>query len=72
MSNLIEFYQRIPKGPAPLKAPVQGPLAAYKRAYFGDNASYKPIMHVIFAVGILSYALDYHFHLSMSLYYVFV
>jgi len=65
MANLVEFYQRIPKGNTPSVAAPKNILERYSRAYLEDsNVSLKPIVHWIVAGAILGYALDYHYHLK--------
>jgi F-type H+-transporting ATPase subunit f len=61
---MVEFYTRIPKGPAPLQKPPMNPFERYRRAYWDENASATPLVHAILALGLLGYAIDYNFHLK--------
>jgi len=64
MSRVVDFYKRIPKGPASFPKP-RGLVDRYKARYFdGDNASATPLIHVLLLIGGISYAIDYHFHLK--------
>jgi len=38
MARIVKFYERLPKGPAPERAPG-GPLGWYQAKYFGKNPS---------------------------------
>jgi F-type H+-transporting ATPase subunit f len=38
MANIAKFYEKLPKGPAPERAP-SGPLGWYQAKYFGKNPS---------------------------------
>src|ERR1700731_4332983 len=65
MGELVSFYKNLPKGDA---SPVKpsGLIGRYKAKYFdGENASATPVVHAILLIGGISYAIDYHFHLSM-------
>ncbi|KAI9230478.1 MAG: mitochondrial F1-F0 ATP synthase subunit F of fungi-domain-containing protein [Piptocephalis tieghemiana] len=64
-ARLIDFYTKLPKGPAPAPPAPSGLFGRYRAKYIdGKNASIAPVLHVagfFFAVG---YAFDYHFHLK--------
>ncbi|KAL9052953.1 MAG: hypothetical protein Q9162_005070 [Coniocarpon cinnabarinum] len=38
MQRLVQFYERLPRGPAP-EPSGSGPIAWYRKRYFGKNAS---------------------------------
>ncbi|KAJ9622208.1 ATP synthase f chain, mitochondrial precursor [Knufia peltigerae] len=38
MAKIAKFYEQLPKGPAPQRAP-SGPLGWYQAKYFGKNPS---------------------------------
>ena len=59
---LSDFYSKLPKGPAP-KVQAQGFLGRYYARYI-STSSPAPILHVTLAVGLFSYAVNYHFNLS--------
>lgn len=55
----MNFYSKLPKGPAPAK------YGGIKGRYFnGKNASGKPIVATIFAIFALGYTIDYQSELS--------
>ncbi|KAI9731380.1 MAG: hypothetical protein M1834_005285 [Cirrosporium novae-zelandiae] len=62
MQRVVDFYSKIPKGPAPEIKP-RGLIERYQARYFGKNPSAKPIVHLIAAMMILGYAQEYYFHL---------
>ncbi|KAI1610718.1 F-type H+-transporting ATPase subunit F [Exophiala viscosa] len=62
MAKIAKFYEQLPKGPAPNRAPG-GPLGWYQAKYFGKNPSAAPIWHVIFGIMALGYSMEYYFHL---------
>ncbi|KAK9377623.1 ATP synthase subunit F, mitochondrial [Lipomyces chichibuensis] len=64
LASVVDFYKALPRGPAP--APVRkGLLGKYTAKYFdGDNASGVPLVHLIVAVFLISYTLDYNLHLK--------
>ncbi|KAK5445123.1 ATP synthase f chain, mitochondrial precursor [Exophiala xenobiotica] len=62
MAKIAKFYEQLPKGPAPERAP-SGPLGWYQKTYFGKNPSARPIWHVIFGIMALGYSMEYYFHL---------
>ncbi|ETI21127.1 hypothetical protein G647_07471 [Cladophialophora carrionii CBS 160.54] len=62
MANIAKFYEKLPKGPAPERAPA-GPLGWYQAKYFGKNPSAAPIWHVIFGLVAMGYSMEYYFHL---------
>ncbi|KIW12860.1 hypothetical protein PV08_08047 [Exophiala spinifera] len=62
MAKIAKFYEQLPKGPAPQRAP-SGPLGWYQAKYFGKNPSAAPIWHVIFGIMTLGYSMEYYFHL---------
>ncbi|KAG2183586.1 hypothetical protein INT43_006592 [Umbelopsis isabellina] len=64
MTELVSFYQKLPKGNAETAKP-SGLIGRYKARYFdGENSSATPVIHAIFLIGGISYAIDYHFHLK--------
>ncbi|CAM0136885.1 ATP synthase f chain, mitochondrial precursor [Umbelopsis sp. WA50703] len=64
MGELVSFYKNLPKGQATPVKP-SGLIGRYKAKYFdGENASATPVVHAIFLIGGISYAIDYHFHLK--------
>jgi F-type H+-transporting ATPase subunit f len=53
---LVEFYSKLPKGPAPSSG-----YGGIKGRYFsGENASGKPILFLVFGLFGLGYTLDYN------------
>ncbi|KAL0960484.1 hypothetical protein HGRIS_005525 [Hohenbuehelia grisea] len=60
LSPLVNFYSKLPKGPAPAAA-GRGLKARY---FSGANASGKPILATIFALFALGYTIDYQMHLK--------
>ncbi|KIW99991.1 uncharacterized protein Z518_10919 [Rhinocladiella mackenziei CBS 650.93] len=62
MARIAKFYEKLPKGPAPQRAP-SGPLGWYQAKYFGKNPSPAPIWHVIFGIMAMGYSMEYYFHL---------
>jgi F-type H+-transporting ATPase subunit f len=61
-SALSDLYSKLPKGPAP-KVPPQGFLGRYYARYIATSSP-APILHATLAIGFISYAFNYHFHLS--------
>ncbi|EEB05816.1 F0-ATPase subunit F [Schizosaccharomyces japonicus yFS275] len=62
LSELGQFYSKLPKGPAP--APTYNSFMGwYSNKYFGKKASGKPVLHLIAGIFLLSYASEYYFHL---------
>ncbi|TDL18336.1 hypothetical protein BD410DRAFT_775110 [Rickenella mellea] len=60
LSPLVEFYSKLPKGPAAKSA-----FGGIKGRYFnGANASGGPIIFTILAVFGLGYTIDYNMHLK--------
>ncbi|KAK5078151.1 ATP synthase f chain, mitochondrial precursor [Lithohypha guttulata] len=62
MARIAKFYERLPKGAAPERAP-SGLIGRYQARYFGKNPSPAPIWHVIFFMMGLGYSFEYYFHL---------
>ncbi|KIY01227.1 uncharacterized protein Z520_02779 [Fonsecaea multimorphosa CBS 102226] len=62
MARIAKFYEKLPKGSAPARAP-SGPLGWYQAKYFGKNPSAAPIWHVIFGIMAMGYSMEYYFHL---------
>ncbi|KIW33981.1 hypothetical protein, variant [Cladophialophora immunda] len=62
MARIAKFYEKLPKGSAPARAPG-GPLGWYQAKYFGKNPSAAPIWHVIFGIMAMGYSMEYYFHL---------
>ncbi|KIJ45914.1 hypothetical protein M422DRAFT_29558 [Sphaerobolus stellatus SS14] len=60
LTPLVEFYSKLPKGPAPKLGP-RGP-ASY--LFNAKNASGVPILVVIFGLIGFGYTLDYNMHLK--------
>ncbi|CAD6572133.1 MAG: ATP synthase f chain, mitochondrial precursor [Cyphobasidiales sp. Tagirdzhanova-0007] len=66
MESVLEFYSKLPKGPAP-KAASKGlnPFTRYKAAYFEKGKeSGAPLLHAIFAIFAIGYTIDYQMHLK--------
>ena len=65
MAEVVTFYKKLPQGQAPAAKSPLTPWGKYKAAYFdGDNASGKPLVHLILAVVILGYTWEYNSHLK--------
>ncbi|CAK7902131.1 ATP synthase subunit f, mitochondrial [[Candida] anglica] len=65
MAEVVSFYKKLPTGPAPAPKASLTPWGKYKAAYFdGDNASGKPLVHLVLAVVILGYTWEYQSHLK--------
>ncbi|GAA95018.1 uncharacterized protein L969DRAFT_18952 [Mixia osmundae IAM 14324] len=65
MTRVIDFYSKLPKGPAPHNSPGLNPVARYKARYFdGENASAAPLVHAIVGVFLISYTIHYQMHLK--------
>ncbi|KAJ7215510.1 mitochondrial F1-F0 ATP synthase subunit F of fungi-domain-containing protein [Mycena pura] len=66
LGPLVDFYSKLPKGPAPARA--HGIKA---RMFSGKNASAKPILALIGGLWLIGYTLDYqraslfHSHLAL-------
>ena len=62
MAKVVNFYKGLPNGAAP-----GGKATGYKARHFdGKNSDMTPVFQTIGAVFVLSYTIDYHFHLSKS------
>ncbi|KAF9302940.1 ATP synthase f chain, mitochondrial precursor [Mortierella antarctica] len=60
MAKVVNFYKGLPNGSAP-----SGKATGYKARHFdGKNADMTPVFQTIGAVFVLSYTIDYHFHLK--------
>ncbi|KAH0547689.1 hypothetical protein FGG08_000178 [Glutinoglossum americanum] len=68
MSRVVDFYGKLPRGPAP-EVKSKGLLGRYQARYFGRDPSAMPIVHIIAGLIALGYAQNYYFHLRMSPYY---
>ncbi|KAH0558977.1 hypothetical protein GP486_004410, partial [Trichoglossum hirsutum] len=66
MSRVVDFYSKLPRGPAP-EVKAKGLFARYQARYFGKNASAMPIVHVIAGLIAIGYAQNYYFHLRFCL-----
>ncbi|RPB25919.1 mitochondrial F1F0 ATP synthase-like protein subunit F [Terfezia boudieri ATCC MYA-4762] len=62
MSRVVDFYTKLPKGPAPPRK-TPGLLGGYQDKYFGKKASGMPIVHVIVGIMAIGYAQAYYFHI---------
>ncbi|KAI9845292.1 MAG: ATP synthase f chain, mitochondrial precursor [Thelocarpon superellum] len=62
MQRVVEFYEKLPRGPAP-EIKAKGLIGRYRARYFGKNPSAAPIAHAIGAIILISYAQNYYFHL---------
>ncbi|KAF2273003.1 uncharacterized protein EI97DRAFT_436438 [Westerdykella ornata] len=62
MQKVVSFYEKLPRGPAPERE-AKGLFGRYQKAYFGKNASAKPLVHAIVVLTLLGYAQNYYFHL---------
>ncbi|GAB1527700.1 ATP synthase f chain, mitochondrial precursor [Rhizoctonia solani] len=59
MSSVVDFYSKLPKGPAPPSG------SGIKARYFdGKNASGKPFVAAIVGMFLLGYTIDYNMHLK--------
>ncbi|KAI0777375.1 mitochondrial F1-F0 ATP synthase subunit F of fungi-domain-containing protein [Trametes elegans] len=60
LSPLVNFYSKLPKGPAPTTA-----SGGIKARYFnGKNASAAPLLFTILGIFTLGYTIDYQMHLK--------
>lgn len=63
MAKVVKFYKGLPNGPAPASR-----SSGYQARHFdGKNSDMTPVFQTIAAVFVLSYTIDYHFHLSKLL-----
>ncbi|KAF9881622.1 hypothetical protein CkaCkLH20_00768 [Colletotrichum karsti] len=63
MQRVVNFYEKLPRGPAP-EAKATGILGRYAAKHFnGKNASAKPVIHAIGLLLVIGYAQNYYFHL---------
>ncbi|KAK0744200.1 mitochondrial F1-F0 ATP synthase subunit F of fungi-domain-containing protein [Schizothecium vesticola] len=63
MQRVVNFYEKLPRGPAP-QVKATGLLGRYQARYFaGKNASATPIIHAICLILVVGYAQNYYFHL---------
>ncbi|KAA8908857.1 mitochondrial F1-F0 ATP synthase subunit F of fungi-domain-containing protein [Sphaerosporella brunnea] len=62
MSRVVDFYSKLPRGPAPVVKP-SGLLGRYQARYFGDKPSAMPLVHLIGGLIAIGYAQAYYFHL---------
>ncbi|KAK9455677.1 ATP synthase subunit F, mitochondrial [Dipodascopsis uninucleata] len=64
LTSVVDFYKGLPRGKVPETKP-SGLVGRYKAKYVdGDNSSGKPLVHLIIAVFLISYTIDYQFHLK--------
>lgn len=63
LSPLVNFYSKLPKGPAPASA-----VSGIKGRFFsGKNASGVPLVAAIAGIFVLGYTIDYQSEFSSSL-----
>ncbi|KAF8477559.1 mitochondrial F1F0 ATP synthase subunit F [Kalaharituber pfeilii] len=62
MSRVVDFYNKLPKGPAP-PPNTPGLLGKYQDKYFGKKPSGMPIVHVIAFMMVIGYGQAYYYHL---------
>ncbi|EMR08733.1 hypothetical protein PNEG_02908 [Pneumocystis murina B123] len=60
--RIIDFYARLPRGPAPTISPRNW-VEQYKKTYFNGRGKAQPVLHAIGGLVIFGYILDYYFHL---------
>ncbi|KIY52501.1 hypothetical protein FISHEDRAFT_69922 [Fistulina hepatica ATCC 64428] len=56
---LVDFYSKLPKGPAPPSR-----LSLKARYFSGANASGKPLVALIGGLFLIGYSIDYNLHLK--------
>ncbi|THH31594.1 hypothetical protein EUX98_g2585 [Antrodiella citrinella] len=60
LNTLVNFYSKLPKGPAP-----QSAVSGIKGRWFnGKNASGKPLVALIVGIFGIGYTIDYQMHLK--------
>ena len=65
MQRVVEFYSKLPKGPAPKASPGLNPFARYKARYMdGENASGAPLFHAMLGLFLVGYTIEYNMHLK--------
>ncbi|RAR12442.1 hypothetical protein DDE82_000153 [Stemphylium lycopersici] len=64
MQKVVNFYEKLPRGPAP-EPEAKGLLGRYAKKYMGKNPSGRPLVHVIGFLIALGYAQNYYFHLPL-------
>ncbi|CAA22344.1 ATP synthase subunit f, mitochondrial [Schizosaccharomyces pombe] len=62
MGRIVDFYSRLPHGPAPKKS-SNSFFSWYYKKYLGKNASGAPLLHLVGAVLVFSYASEYYYHI---------
>ncbi|KAI8954244.1 mitochondrial F1-F0 ATP synthase subunit F of fungi-domain-containing protein [Xylaria longipes] len=62
MKRVVNFYEKLPRGPAPEKPPT-GLFGRYQAKHFGKNPTAKPIIHAIALILVIGYPMTYYFHL---------
>ena len=62
VSNMVNFYKSLPQGPAPTNKNPKGLINWYRAKYF-EKDSVQPLLHLVGAVLIFSYSMNYYFHL---------
>ncbi|PSK59411.1 ATP synthase subunit f, mitochondrial [Elsinoe australis] len=62
MHRIVQFYEKLPRGPAP-EAKPSGLLGRYQARYMGKKPSGMPLVHLIGGLLVLGYAQNYYFHL---------
>ncbi|EEP75883.1 conserved hypothetical protein [Uncinocarpus reesii 1704] len=65
MERVGNFYGKLPRGRAPEVKP-SGFFARYHAKHFGKNPTAKPLVHLIVAMTLLGYSIQYVTHLRMS------
>ncbi|KAJ7643399.1 mitochondrial F1-F0 ATP synthase subunit F of fungi-domain-containing protein [Mycena polygramma] len=59
LGPLVEFYSKLPKGPAPAR------MGGIKGRFFsGKNASAAPVLALIGGLFLIGYTMDYQLHLK--------
>ncbi|KAI9606951.1 hypothetical protein KEM48_001720 [Puccinia striiformis f. sp. tritici PST-130] len=59
MQRVVEFYSKLPKGPAPKASPGLNPFARYKARYMdGENASGAPLFHAMLGLFLVGYTIE--------------
>ncbi|KAG0150459.1 hypothetical protein CROQUDRAFT_38235 [Cronartium quercuum f. sp. fusiforme G11] len=65
MQRVVDFYSKLPQGPAPKPTGGMNPFARYKARYIdGENASGAPLLHAIIGLFVIGYTIEYNMHLK--------
>jgi len=66
MVKVVEFYSKLPKGPAPkVNASVLNPVGKYYQKHFtGKDQSAAPIVHIMLGGFLIGYTMHYNLHLK--------